>query len=266
MFTDKLKLVRRNKLFWWQPKDGPCNVGDELSREVVNQMLGLKSAELMSVKNTKRMLAIGSVMHFAKTGDCIWGTGVNGKKSASDHIFQDLDVRAVRGPLTRGALSKKGISVPEVYGDPAILTPLFYDQDLLIDRADFRKGKPAVIPHMRDEAELSKLSQEVEVISVRQKPADFIRQILLSEFVISSSLHGVVLAEAYGVPAVLVLPKSDETQFKYDDYYQGTGRDGAVPVESFEAALSSELTTPPNFYNLQRGLIESFPYDIFKIK
>lgn len=37
-----------------------------------------------------------------------------------------LDVRAVRGPVTRAILMDYGYSVPEVYGDPAIIMPEIY--------------------------------------------------------------------------------------------------------------------------------------------
>lgn len=49
--------------------------------------------------------------------DTIWGTGINGKVSEDLHKFEKLDVRAVRGPLTRNYLISKGINCPEVYGD-----------------------------------------------------------------------------------------------------------------------------------------------------
>ena len=49
---------------------------------------------------------------------------------------------------------------------------------------------------------------------------------------VSSSLHGIVIAEAYGVPAVLVA-SSTEPVFKYEDYYAGTGRELPAPAATW---------------------------------
>lgn len=62
----------------------------------------------------------------------VWGTGCTKEpeKNINNIIHQKymrkLDVRAVRGPKTKGALDKLGIKCPEVYGDPAMLMPLIY--------------------------------------------------------------------------------------------------------------------------------------------
>ena len=56
--------------------------------------------------------------------------------------------------------------------------------------------------------------------------------ILDSSFVISSSLHGIIISEAYGIPARIIRPDDFfadkfwqyEPLFKYEDYYYGTGR------------------------------------------
>ena len=52
-----------------------------------------------------------------------------------------------------------------------------------------------------------------------------LEKILSCKLVLSSSLHGIVFAEAFGVPARWVeLPgsKKSEKGFKYHDYYSGT--------------------------------------------
>lgn len=129
MFFKKSKNQELKKnLFWWEPADGKTqNAGDHLSRVIVERMLDLYDKQLdekLSKKN--KLLAIGSVMHFAKDADTIWGTGINGKVPDNTHKFQKLDVRAVRGPLTKNYLEKKGITCPSVYGDPGLLLPFFY--------------------------------------------------------------------------------------------------------------------------------------------
>ncbi len=53
---------------------------------------------------------------------------------------------------------------------------------------------------------------------------EVIRKILDSEFVISSSLHGLIIADAFGVPSRLLKITDTEPLFKYRDYYEGTGR------------------------------------------
>ena len=40
-----------------------------------------------------------------------------------------------------------------------------------------------------------------------------------AKLVISSSLHGIILAETYGIPAILLMDKVTNNMFKYNDYY-----------------------------------------------
>ena len=54
-------------------------------------------------------------------------------------------------------------------------------------------------------------------------PLAFVRALLGAERVVSSSLHGVILAEAYGIPATYLDSGNGENRFKYDDYYAGHG-------------------------------------------
>ena len=65
-----------------------------------------------------------------------------------------------------------------------------------------------------------------------------IRAILDSELVISTSLHGLVLADAYGIPARMLRITENEPLFKYQDYYEGTGRSTFAFATSVEEALA----------------------------
>ena len=91
-----------------------------------------------------------------------------------------------------------------------------------------------------------------------------INEILASEIVYTSSLHGIILAEAYGVPAVFFrgLPKYKD--FKYLDYYFSTGRTGVLLADSFEEALSFPVPPLPSLLGLKENLLKSFPYDIWE--
>ena len=74
---------------------------------------------------------------------------------------------------------------------------------------------------------------------------DFIRKICSSEFVISSSLHGVIVAEAYKIPCVWVIfsPKqqNEDHYFKYWDFYQSIGKNIPKPLLVNENTTLDEL-------------------------
>lgn len=93
---------------------------------------------------------------------------------------------------------------------------------------------------------------------------DVIDQIAQSKLIISSSLHGVILADAYGVPSVWYRGLGKDIDFKYRDYYGSTGRTlDAVPT-SVEEAMETKPLPLPDLKPLQEKLMEVFPYDLWK--
>lgn len=235
------------------------NFGDELSpvlvREVLTQHFALRVRNLQP-KDGKKLFAIGSILHFARSGDVVWGSGVNGKVADEAHKFSSLDVRAVRGPLTREFLSTRGIECPPVYGDPALLLPLF------LRRNTFPSKKPndyIVIPNYND---LPLFAGQKNVVSPLNPLRRILAEILNTKLVIASSLHGVILAEAYGVPAVLMLPEGHgEHIFKYRDYYSGTGRGDFPVASSVSEALKTDRAGKLVFDTEQ--LLRAFPLDMY---
>lgn len=128
------KLIKNNekrKFF------GGSLVTEVKMQVIIWQKLSLSKCLLSKIKiidkltNKNKLLSIGSVMHFAKDNDSIWGTGINGKINESHLKFKNLDVRAVRGPRTREFLMGRGIMVPEIYGDPGLLLPMFFSKECL---------------------------------------------------------------------------------------------------------------------------------------
>ena len=87
----------------------PENVGDRFGPVILDQLAaGLRGP--LDPTPHRRVLSVGSVLHFAELGDIVWGSGVNGK-IVPDALPAWLDVRAVRGPYTRAALLACGIPV-----------------------------------------------------------------------------------------------------------------------------------------------------------
>ena len=88
-------------------------------------------------------------------------------------------------------------------------------------------------------------------------------QIFNSKFVISSSLHGIILAEAYGVPAIFLNERQEKYLFKYEDWYQSTGRKDFVKANSVGEALKYSTPELPDLKLMQENLLETFPIDLF---
>jgi len=230
------------------------NFGDLLGPIIVAKLLADKQLHQSAVSGGRTLFTVGSVLHFAKDNDVVWGSGRNGKIPADRHLFTKLDVRATRGPMTRGFLREYGIEVPLIYGDPALLLPVLFPE--LHER--IAKRRPHIfIPNYND---INLIKTKVPIISPNQNPWKVIDIIRESEFVSASSLHGIILAEALGVPCRVVLSRTENT-FKYLDYFLGTGRQhidfASDPEEAEKMGGHEHMIWSPD------RLLSSFPYDLF---
>jgi pyruvyltransferase len=244
-------------LFYWQ-EGSFVNFGDYLSLKLVERIVDAPVRFYTKKKKNmdKKLLAVGSIFYFACDNDVIWGSGINGKRlNKKDYLFSDLDIRAVRGPLTRQFIIENfKIPCPEIYGDPALLFPYFFPEFK-------KKTSPSrdyiVILHYSEQNMYPK--DDLHSVSSTDPWSDVLEKILDSKFVISSSLHGVVIAEAYGIPARLLRITENEPFFKFQDYYLGTNRPNFQFASSIEEALQMG-GEPPFQCNLKR-LYESFPFE-----
>jgi pyruvyltransferase len=245
-------------LYYWQQRSF-VNFGDFLSLVLVERIVGSPIKVHQNYpKNTYRvLLAVGSILSFAKDGDVVWGTGINGKlPNKSDYRFKHLDVRAVRGPLTREFLRDNfAIDVPEVYGDPALLFPRLFPEFV---RAKEPKHPYIIIPHY-SECRLFPKEDVDNVVYPTEPWTDVIAKILDSSFVIASSLHGLILAEAFGIPARMLRVTETEPLFKYHDYYLGTNRPAFRYATSIEEALEMGGEAP--FECDLYKLYNAFPFE-----
>lgn len=242
-------------LYYWN-NGRFINFGDHLSVQLVERIIK-KRVKIAAPNEHKKLLAIGSIMRVAKNGDVVWGSGVSGKSlDPKKYHFKNLDIRAIRGPLSRAYLIKNfNINCPEVYGDPALLFPLFFPE---FKKNPYPIYEYIIIPHY---SEMRLFSKRIfsNVISPTSNWKIIVKAICNSKFVISSSLHGLIVAESFGIPARLLRITNNELLFKYKDYYYGTGRYNFKPATSIEEALRLKGEAPFKC-NLQK-LIEVFPYE-----
>lgn len=260
---DLTRKTIKNKvnLHYYQVNNNIENLGDYLSVVVVDWMTKYYKINTdAELSKTKHLYAIGSIIMNGFQNCTIWGSGflndVDGSRlSRWLKHYRKFDIRAVRGTKTYDSFKKLGFDCPKVFGDPAILMPIIYKP---VSNCDPVKDY-VVIKHMSHDGYVD---NNIDILTTDY--AGFIDKIVNSKLVISSSLHGIILAESYGIPAVLYLPENiNNTLFKYEDYYYGTGRYKFPIARSIDEALKIKPCDLPDIKAMQNDLINSFPHDIY---
>ena len=266
-------LVAKVELFSWNPKWPVCrgrvsrfvpierpvnNFGDLLGPIIIERLMRIVGLQA-ETRTATRLLSVGSVLHFARDGDVVWGSGVNGKIPVDSYNFKSLDVRAVRGPHTRAVLQDHGIKVPAIFGDPALLLPHVAPE--LLNASRDKRHKLTIVPNMEDLRRHRSLRLVADVLNPRSGLRHCLYRIVHSELVVGSSLHAIVVAEAFGIPARVVESKV-EHHFKYADYYAGTGRSSYSPAPTVQEAIRAGGEPLPNLS--VRPLLDAFPADLWE--
>jgi pyruvyltransferase len=191
------------------------NVGDSLPEVLISHFLRVE-VEAVGRKKKGKLMVIGSEFQEAKAGDVVWGQGI---RRTEHYTLKGVKVLAARGRLAEQYIH--GLNFPDVYGDPGLLMPLIYKP-----KAE-KKHELGIIPHHTDRDN----HPEGHTIPVTLGWKEFIDEIVSCERVVSSSLHGIVLAEAYGIPAEWAIwGAGTQAQYiKYQDYLTGTDRKEQEP-------------------------------------
>jgi len=213
---------------------GVPNFGDQLSASVVEWAAGVP-VTWVPRRYERKILGVGSILHRALApDDCVWGSGLIRDEVISPPV--GVTFLAVRGPLTRENIRA---DVPEVFGDPALLLPQFHAHSVEV------RYSVGIVPHYVDYAVVDNDDPSVCVVDVTRSWEDVVDEIRSCELIVSSSLHGVIVAEAYGIPAVWVRISDGVIggSFKFHDYLLATGRDPAPPIE-WEQGLAEAVRSP----------------------
>lgn len=197
----------------------PGNFGDSaINSYLVEKITGHKP-QLVSISNRfnhmTNYIISGSILASTDEKSIVWGAGFLGKE---DKVrAKPKRVFAVRGKLTRQKLLDQGVECPEVYGDPALLMPRFYKPDVT------RGSKVGLVPHYIDMEYARNISKEqgYKLIKICSGVENVIDEIYACDFILSSSLHGLIIADAYGIPACWIKLSNNlkGNDFKFVDYY-----------------------------------------------
>tara|TARA_B100000683_G_scaffold267114_1_gene300326 strand:+ start:23 stop:1099 length:1077 start_codon:yes stop_codon:yes gene_type:complete len=234
------------KLFYWGGQYSWGNFGDILSYYIFEKLTGYthchynllsKSSDIVE----EHYMTIGSIINYSTPQTIIWGSGMI-SENLKDIEFKR--VLCVRGPKTYKKLIDKGYKIPRKFGDPALITPQIYKSKSIV------KYKIGIIPHMKDYDYIKDnfKSDTLLIINLKiEKNDKSIEQVIddinSCEFILSSSLHGVILSNAYNIPVV---------RFKN---YQIAGDDVKF-IDYFESIYSDKYLcqSTDNIFNLIKNV------------
>lgn len=238
------------------------NLGDALSPVMVSFLSGLPVRHVAAKSEQTRLAAVGTIGHMFQGGEVsFWGTGtsphLNPNQSNADKVPYSrprdtrITVYATRGPFTRRVLLPEA-TAPGIYGDPLWLLPRFhsapvekrYELGVILHLSELADRNYQAHPkqdHVRYEIEPSDAGTVRLINTVTAPTVNALRErldeILACKRIVSTSLHGMVFAESYGIPCLYFSPRAsqagvghvdltaeDGIDLRFNDLYRGLGQ------------------------------------------
>jgi hypothetical protein len=262
------RASRKVPLVWARSgSNAASNFGDAASAVIVSAICGREIAARNFNDPLTRIAAIGTIGQNMSFGTVhMWGTGIDasarafGNRQAAFAASPDTKytIHAVRGPNSRKTLLEAGIYAPPIYGDGAWFLPRIIKNDVE------KRHELGVVLHLSELEDLSITSKSrharhsggesdgVKFISTRHEPnwvsfKEKLVEILSCKRIVSTSFHGMAVADAYKIPclyfpikingaAMLGVNDGPEVlDHRFSDFYKGAG---SIHVPAFGQPLS----------------------------
>ena len=216
-----LGLTNSRNMYWY--RKGQYNFGDWIGPYLFRKFTGKSPLFAAARKGgfSKTYYTAGSILELIRCKDraTVWGSGSLGNR---DTFARPEKVLAVRGPRSRDMLHKFGYPTSEVFGDPALLLPLVFTPDFT------KKTRVGIVPHISEFDQIKTEfanADDITVLDLRNPVETTISQLAACETLVSSSLHGVIVAQAYGIPCCWVQPRQPlhGDGRKFFDYFEAGG-------------------------------------------
>ncbi|WP_254509997.1 polysaccharide pyruvyl transferase family protein [Anatilimnocola floriformis] len=213
------------RMYWWQGGRGTGNFGDKLGPALVKAITGrivtwapIEKSDLLSIGSNLEPWLWPDRAWLDYRG-VIWGAGR--LTGVSPLQFPRANIVAARGELTLASLDVPARSTAAT-GDPALLCGHFYRP---VSKPRYKLG---IWPHWsearnRELLEIAKSSSEIVMIDPCGEIQDTIDLVASCENIASSALHGLVVADALGIPSCWIrTPNCNREklpQYKFLDYF-----------------------------------------------
>jgi hypothetical protein len=252
------------KLHWSHSKP---NFGDALSPLLCEAISGRKVVHAKA--SQADLIAVGSLLHRLKEHwFChkvhVWGTGYI--EQPHDHRSRHY-YHAVRGKLSANAVNNQQI---DTLGDPGLLSEMLLPVSQRLPKR-FRIG---LIAHYKDKANplikaLSERHSDINVIDIFLPPLEFLQKLCECEVIFSSAMHGLIAADAFGIPNGWIKLSEDLRghDFKFHDYYSVfdlTPSPGALTLNN-AYQLADKIATNyqrDNIDVIKHQLLKAFPHGL----
>jgi len=210
------------------------NLGDQLSSLIVSAITRRPVSHVNFDSSRARLLAIGTIGQQQRAGTIhIWGSGFDGLSRKAVGIEEPFlgfpevryRVHALRGPFSGRLLKDIGLPSSKIYGDPAWFLPKVfrgrpekkYELGVIPHLTELEQRSPAPIPNATLRRYAGGDADGIKLISTYHEPTwdGFrlkIEEILSCKRIISRSLHGLVIADAFRIPCLYVSPIDEGPQ------------------------------------------------------
>ena len=260
------------RMYWWRMEHQPKrNFGDEISPLLVEEIFGRPCR--WAPPHSCDIVAAGSIIEMTlgmklANRPVLWGTGFM-RDEDGGITDRDFDVVAVRGTRSRERVAndRAGVTV----GDTGLLA------DALLTAAPAKEYRLGVLPHFLDAevAELDWLREQAgaHLIDATSDPRHVVEEIARCETLVSSSLHGLIVADALGVPNGHVRFSTNQFiggMYKFRDYYSvfadpdrhfllSPGQVLGMGVPATADHVQERYRVPLDLARVKEDLIKSFP-------
>lgn len=264
------------KLYYQNSED---NFGDVLSKEVVSFLSGeevvwspLKKADIVAIGSLGERVALKKMKRFflcrGKSLD-VWGTGFLEPGGQVSQRF--VNIYALRGIYSRDRFDAGNVPL----GDPGLLSSIVFPKDFK------HHGAVVCLPHLHDReseqwiSEISNLypNRQILTLSLSAPLEKIIAAIAGAEFVVSTAMHPLIVAQSYSVPFVWLEGDAKlhpGARYKFEDYFSVFGTvpgtvslqgllTKASSVSDFSYVMDSSMVSIDKIHLIQQDLIAAFP-------
>lgn len=199
------------KAYWWTRV---ANFGDALAPLLLSRFADLNAVVLAPVAEAS-IASIGSILEHIPAG---WKGHIVG--SGRLHEDSNLKIDSAKILALRGPLSARGIPGQFALGDPGLLANELIGQQT-------KCWDLGILPHWQDEELADKFTALIppeftcRVIYPSSDPIQVLKEISACRRLVTSSLHGMIVADAMGIPRRVEVCERmavDGGLFKFRDY------------------------------------------------